>query len=154
MSMGLSDQRLGEHADADAKADMLLDYEDVLFLGGTCEHDVSHIAMRLVVGSSRETDAEMMDRIVAVLGLLHLSGRRGQTVASDLLVRGTLPKPDGSEYSEFEAFLQDNRVIRWEDQLASLLDSGAVTMAGIKRASHNHTVSDFLSQRRPVKKAR
>jgi hypothetical protein len=137
-----------------ARADTLLDYKDVLFLGGTYQHDVSDIAMRLIVGSNSQNEADMMDRIVAVLGILHLSARGRQTVASDLFVRGTLPKPLGSNYSELEAFLRDNRMIRWEDELASLLENGAVTKAAIKRASRHHTVSEFLSQRRTVANAR
>jgi hypothetical protein len=133
-----------------SNADMLLDYADVLFLGGTYEHDVSQIALRLIVGSGRK-EAEMMERIIAVLGLLQVSGKRGQAVASDLFVRGTLPRPNGTEYSELEAFFRENRAIRWEEELASLLDSGAVTPGGIKRATRNHNVSEFLAKRRTVK---
>jgi hypothetical protein len=134
-----------------AKADELLGYEDVLFLGGTYEHGVSQIALRLIVGSARR-EATMADRIVAVLGLLRVSGKRGQAVASDLFVRGNLPGPVGAEYEELDAFLRDNRLLRWEEELTSLLDSGAVTAAGVKRASRHHMVSEFLAQRRSVRK--
>jgi hypothetical protein len=64
-----------------------------------------------------------------------------------------LPGPVGTDYTEFEAFLRANRVVRWEEELASLLDTGAVTMAGIKRAGQrDHRVTEFLAQRRTVKK--
>jgi hypothetical protein len=134
-----------------AKAEALLRYEDVLFLGGTYEHDVSHIALRLIAGSMGN-EAAMVDRIVAVLGMLEVSGKRSEAVASDLFVRGTLPRPVGTEYSQIEAFLRDNRVIRWEDELAFLLDAGAVTVAGVKKASHHHKVSEFLAKRRTAKR--
>jgi hypothetical protein len=136
-----------------SKADELIGYEDVLFIGGTYEHNVSQIALRLIVGSAARNEAMMADRIVAVLGLLQVSGKRGQAVASDLFVRGALPKPIGTEYKELEAFLRDNRVVRWEDELASLLNSGAITAAGVKRASRHHQVSEFLAERRTVKRA-
>jgi hypothetical protein len=136
-----------------SRGDALLDYDDVLFLGGTYGHGVADIALRVVTGSY-QNESKILERIVAVLGLFPLAGRRGQVVASDLFVRGTLPGPVGSEYSEFETFLRANRAVRWEEELASLLDTGAVTMTGIKKAGHrHHSVTEFLAQRRTVKKA-
>ena len=133
--------------------DVLLDYDDVLFIGGTWGHDVAHIALTVISGAGRR-DKEMMERIVAVLGLFQVSGRRGRAVASDLFIRGTLPGPTGSDYDELEAFLHANRVVRWEDELASLLDAGAVTVSGVKKAGQrHHRVMEFLAQRRNVKKA-
>jgi hypothetical protein len=73
-------------------------------------------------------------------------------VASDLFVRGNLPGPVGGEYEQLEAFLRDNRVIRWEEELGFLLDSGAVMPAGVQRASHHHKLSEYLAQRRTVRK--
>jgi hypothetical protein len=133
--------------------EVLLGYEDVLFLGGTYDSDVARIALTVMVWSG-QNDVRMMARIVAVLGLLQVSGKRGQAVASDLFLRGTLRGPTGTEYSQFEAFLRANRVVRWEEELAILLDTGAVTAAGIKRASRRHQdVSEFLAQRRAIKRA-
>ena len=134
-------------------ADILFDYQDVLFLGGTYEHDVSHIALRLTAGDGPK-EAEVMKRIVAVLGLLEVPGEHGKAMASDLYVRRNSRGPLGTKYEEREAFLLQNRVIRWEDELASLLDSGAVTVTGIKKATKNHRVSEFLSLRRNPKKTK
>jgi hypothetical protein len=133
-----------------SKADVLLDYQDVLFLGGTYHHDVPDIAFGLIAGGGQK-EAELMQRIVAVLGLLEVSGKRGKAVASDLYLRRHLRAPLGAKFEELEAFLRQNRVIRWEDELASLLDSGAVTVTGVKKATRDHKVSEFLSRRRIVK---
>lgn len=135
-----------------SKAEFLLDYQDVLFLGGTYEHDVSRIALRLIAGARKE--AEIMQQVVAVLGLLEIPGKRGKAVASDLYVRGNLQAPFGAEYDELRAFLEENRAIRWQDELTSLLDSGAATTTGVKKATRDHKVSEFLSQRRKVKNAK
>lgn len=130
--------------------DVLLAYDDVLFLGGTYGHDVRDVALRLISRSSRK-EREVLDRIVALLGVLQMPGKHGQVVASDLFVRGTLLGPSGTDYDEFESFLQANRVVRWEDELAMLLDSGAVTVAGIKKTNpRNHYVTDFLASRRKI----
>lgn len=136
-----------------SKAETLLDFEDVLFLGGTYEHDAAQIALR-IIARSYQKETEVLDRIVAVLGLLQVSGKRGQAVASDLFVRGSLPGPIGAEYSELAAYVRNNRVIRWEEELATLLDNGAVTAAGIRRASHHHSITEFIAQRRTASKAR
>ena len=135
------------------RGDVLLDYEDVLFLGGTYGHGVADIALRLLT-SSAQNELRILERIVAVLGLFPVAGRRGRAVASDLFIRGTLPAPAGGEYSDLEAFLRANRLVRWEEELASLLDSGTVTVAGVKKAGlRHHSVAEFLAGRRTAKKA-
>lgn len=135
-----------------SKGGVLLEYDDVLFLGGTYGHDVASITLNLIARSGRK-EAGVMERIVAVLGLLQVPSKHGQVVASDLFVRGTLPGPSGTTYSEFEAFLQANRVIQWEHELSLLLDTGAITAASIKKADpRNHAVQEFLAQRRTTKK--
>lgn len=133
--------------------DVVLKYDDVLFLAGDWGHDVGRIASALIVGNGQNY-ADVTARIVAVLGMLQVPGRRGQVTASDLFVRGTMPSPVSEEYDDCQAFLRDNRVVRWEDELTSLLDTGAVTVAGVKKAGmRDHMVGDFLARRRGIKKA-
>jgi hypothetical protein len=133
--------------------DVVLKYDDVLFLAGDWGHDVARIASALIVGNGQNY-ADVTARIVAVLGMFHVPGRRGQLTASDLFVRGALPIPVSEDYDECEAFLKDNRVVRWQDELTSLLDTGAVTVTGVKKAGkRDHTIGDFLAQRRVVRRA-
>jgi hypothetical protein len=99
-------------------------------------------------------DKAVINRIVAMLGMLQVSGRAGTIVASDLFRRGTAPGPMGTNFDEFEAFLSTNRVIRWEDELVSFLDAGAVTVTGVKKAAQrHHKVMEFLAERRKLKKS-
>lgn len=135
----------------------LLECNDVLFLCGTYGHDVADIALGLIARSGGR-ESGMLERIIAVLGLLQVSGKQGQVVASDLFIRGTSPVLAGTEWDQFEAFLRENRVVRWEDELAFLLDSGAITVAAIKKGanegSRRHSdLLKFLAQRRNTKKA-
>jgi hypothetical protein len=142
--------------DADClRAKTSLTPDDVLFLCGTYGHDVSSITLRLLPFGLRR-EAEVLKRLVAVHGLFEMSGRRGKVVASDLFLRGTLDGPSDADYDydHVKAFLEENRVVRWQDELTTLLDTGAVTITGIKKAaSRQHEVSAFLAQRRSVKKA-
>lgn len=131
----------------------LADYDDVLFLGGTWGNNSTDIALRVLVDGYRE-EVKVAQKIVAILCLLRVASRRGQVVASDLFVRGTSTVPIGTNYDEFKAFLKANRPIRWEDELTTLLDTGAVTVSGVRKAAErNHEVLEFLAQRRTVKKA-
>ena len=132
------------------KGDDLLDYEDVLFLGGTYGHQVREIAFRVLTGSD-QAERQMLARIVAVLGVLPIAGRRGRFMASDLFVRGASVAPSSGDYSQAGAFLAAQRAIRWEDEVASLLDQGAVTTSAVKKAG-GYQVTEFLAQRRTPKR--
>lgn len=134
-----------------SNSDALLNYEDVLFLSGTYNHDVADIALQLIVATER-MEAKLIKRIVAVLGLLKVPGKQGEAVASDLFLGSAAPEPVGQRYEEFQSFLRANRVIRWEDELASLLDARAVSATRIKKERISSEVVDFLAQRRNAKK--
>jgi hypothetical protein len=135
------------------KGNVLLDYEDVLFLSGTYEHEVAHIVTSLFSGL-RQRDLRIVSRVVAVLGLLQATGTHGPVVASDLFLRGTLPGPVDTEYSELQAFLRANRAVRWEEEARSLLDAGRVTLDNIKKGIPRHSDAvRFLTRRRAARKA-
>jgi hypothetical protein len=107
--------------------------------------------------SRRGTWSELRDvtaRLVAVLGMFHVPGRRGKAVASDLFVRGGLTGPVAENYGDCEAFLTNNRAVRWQDEMSSFLAAGAVTLTGVKKAgSRSEAVTAFLAQQRGIKKA-
>lgn len=135
-----------------SRAELLWSYDDVLFIAGTYGHTVPGIMWRLLSGPGPE-DAQMMKRVVAVLGLFQVTSKRGKFVASDLFVRGTLQGPSSAEFGEREAFLKANRAVRWEEELALLIDTGAVTVSAVKKAGRHPEVAEFLSERRTFKKA-
>ena len=135
-----------------SKGEVLEGYADVLFLGATYGHDVANIALQLIARGGRK-EAEVMHQIVAVLGVLQVPGKKSEVLVSDLFIRGNA-SDSGTTYEQFEAFLRANRVVRWEDELAALLDSGAVTVAAVKKEERrNHDVLEFLAKRRVQSKA-
>jgi hypothetical protein len=130
----------------------LLEYDDVLFFGGAYGHSATDIALRMIVSGGND-DAKVLGRLVAVLALFHVSGRKGRAVASDLFIRGTSAVPTSTDYSQMESFVRSHLVLRWEDELESLLTVGAVTVTGIKKAARgHHSVLEFLAQRQTVKR--
>ncbi|WP_369937308.1 hypothetical protein [Xanthomonas tesorieronis] len=130
-----------------------LEYDDVLFMGATYGHDVMDVALNLVARSGlRESKA--LQGIVAVLGILHVQGKKDPLCASDLFVRGDATGPTGTEWSEFEEFLRAQRVLRWEDGLSALLDAGAVTAASVMKSDpRNRYLGEFFARREEMKKA-
>jgi hypothetical protein len=135
------------------QGDSWLDYDDVLFMGATYGHDAMDVALNLVARSGqRETLA--LQRIIAVLGVLHVEGKKGSAVASDLFIRGDATGPIGTDWSEFEDFLRSRRVVRWDDELSVLLDAGSVTMASVKKSDpRNRYMGEFFARRKEMKKA-
>jgi hypothetical protein len=132
--------------------DDLVDYEDVLFIGGTYGHDVARIALKIIVGPSQR-DRRLRDRLVGVLGLLQVPGKTGLAVACDLFLRGESRAPVDGDCEQFEAFMKANRACRWEGELTSLLTRGLTTVTAVRKARAGHEVSDFLNRRRSVKKS-
>ena len=128
------------------QGDAWLDYDDVLFMGATYGHDVMEVALNLVARSGQR-EARALQRIVAVLRVLHIEGKKGPAFASDLFIRGDATGPIGTEWSEFEEFLRSHRVVRWDDELSALLDVGAATMVSVKRSDpRNRYLGEFFAR--------
>lgn len=124
-----------------------LNYDDVLFMGATYGHDVTEVALNLVARSGLR-EIEALQRIVAVLGVLHIEDESHSAQVADLFIRGKATGPVGSEWAEFEDFLKSNRVLSWEAGLSALLDSGEITMAGVRSSDpRNRYFPKFLAQR-------
>jgi hypothetical protein len=134
------------------EADTLLNYDDAMFFCGTYGHDIGSISMHPSARSGNSQRA-IMARIIAVLGLLQIPSKSGAAVASDLFIRGDLLGPTEGRFVECEEYLRENRLIRWEDELTSLLDTKAVTVAAVKKANaRNRDVQALLSGYRTSKK--
>lgn len=134
------------------RAEALMAFDDVLFLGSTYGHDATHNVMTVAAGGYRAA-AAIVERVVAAVGLLVVPSRRGRVIAGDLFVRRLARGTGGTAFEDVEAFVKDNRVVRWETELASLLDAKRVTESGVKRTRPNHVVMDFLASRRAGRKA-
>ncbi len=135
------------------QGDTWLEHDDVLFMGATYGHDVMEVALNLVARSGQR-EATALQRIVAVLGVLHVEGKKGPAFASDLFIRGDATGPTGTEWDEFEEFLRSHRVVRWDDELSALLDAGAVTMASVKKSDpRNRYLGEFFVRHKARKRA-
>lgn len=139
------------------KAEMLLPYPDVLFIGGSFGHEVCDVA-RIVLLSALDGDRLALSAsLIASLGVLEVPTKRAPVIAPDLVVLPTPPEtlPPGMPFSEFEEYLLGHRQLRWEDTIEQLLRTRACTVAELKQAlPRNQRLANFLSARRKATMAK
>lgn len=136
-------------------SELLLKFgKEVLFISGNYGSDVSDVFMNALRAGSLKDEEALLALVIAVLGVKSVSGKHGIAVASDLYVmqpESALIRP--KEFKEVIDFPRENRLVKWEDEMTSLLDSGIVTVANIKKElSHDRSIGEFLSQRTAAKK--
>lgn len=118
------------------KAERLLEFgEDVLFIAGTYGSDVDSVFMSTMRVSSRLEESELLRLVIALLGVKRIPTKRGEEVVCDLFVMPCDVGPvQPRTLEEIATFLQNGRRLKWEEDIARLLDAGLVTPADVKRA--------------------
>ena len=137
------------------KAELLLEFgKDVLLIAGTYGCEVEDVFMSSMRGGGSLAESELLALVIAILSVKPVLGKHGQTVASDLFVMQQESGPiQPMKFEDIVKLLQENRILRWQDEMASLLDSGDVTAAILKKAlPRDRSISEFLSQRAATKK--
>jgi hypothetical protein len=135
-------------------ADTLLAYsEDVLLISGAYGSDVEDVFMNTLRGSRSRQETELLARVIAILGVKPVSTKRGEILVNDLFVMREESPLQSVKLGDLLAFLAEERVMKWQDAMTELLDSGAVSVAGLKKAlPRNRNLAEFLSQRAAIKK--
>jgi hypothetical protein len=65
------------------------------------------------------------------------------------------PIDRAATFEEIEQFLNDNLVVRWKDELASLQDAGVVDPAEVRKAfPRSHEIKAFVDEYLEQKKVR
>lgn len=140
------------------ETELLLEFgNDVLFIAGTYGSEVEDVFMSVLRSGGFEHEMDLLARVIAILGVKTVPGKHGNLFACDLYTMqpGRVPAQSVNNLDAiFNNFLQENRMLRWEDEMANLLDSGDITVASLKKAlPRNNGVSEFLSERAAAKKA-
>lgn len=133
------------------KAESLLPYPDVLFIGGSFGHEVRDVSRLVLLSGQREDRLALSSALIASLGVLEIPTSRGPVIAPDLVVMPTTPEsiPRDMPFAEFEDYLLSHRQLRWEDTIEQLLRSRACTVADLKKAlPRNQHLANFLAARR------
>ncbi len=137
------------------KAELLLQFgTDALLIAGTYSSSAEDAFMSTMSLAGRQKESDVLALVIAICCVLRIPTKHGEEVATDLFVlEGDPSDIHATTYEQIFEYLQRNRVVRWEDELSTLLSSGKVSAAGLKKAlPRNHSVSEFLSQRNLGKK--
>jgi len=130
-------------------SDVLLDYStECLLIGNTFGGEVTDYFTMLLHNGARVDEYELLTRVVALLGVTVPKSEPGGHYATDLYVRpkGTIARL--KSFEEVHAFLRANRVLRWEDDMSQLLDSGRVSAESLEKLFERHRhVKEFLERR-------
>ncbi len=133
------------------KAEMILAYPDVLFIGGAYGHEVRDVARIVMLSGDRSDRLALSGRLIASLGLLQVPTKRGAVIAPDLVIAPGMPEepPEGMRFAAFEEHLHAHRHLRWEETIEQLLDAGECTVEELTEAlPRNHHLATHLKTRR------
>jgi hypothetical protein len=138
------------------EAETLLEFgKDVLLISGTYGSEVEDIFISTLRGSGIAQESDLLAHVITILGVKPIPGKHGEVVVSDLYLKQQGKSPmQPMKFEDICQFLQENRILKWQDEMMSLLDSGRVTAASLKKAlPRNQYISEFLSQRAAAKKS-
>jgi hypothetical protein len=128
----------------------LLNYtDDVLFFVGSHSLEVEEALMETVRFRGFGDLEKVYERLVACIGIGPISVGDQIVRIADLFVPGSKALPAGADFEAITKHVRKNRVIRWEDELTQLLDSGVVTpdlaKASLERR-RGKTIEAFLAK--------
>lgn len=137
-------------------AEVLLKFGgSALLIAGAYGGGVEQAFMNMMRAGGIRQESDLLAHLIALLGVRPVPGKHGGVIASDLFVmRQKVSIVPPMKFEDVLNFLRENRILRWEDQMTTMLDSGEITAAGLKKAlPRDHEVSEFLSKRVAMKKA-
>lgn len=130
-------------------ADVVAAYSDrVLFIAGGYGGTVDDLFMDAVRPRGFQKMTELLDEIVAILGVTQLKTSRMETAFADMYVPNGQQLEPGEKFSAVLKLLREHRVLRAEDDLSELLDQKRVTPAAVKKAvERTKWVTELLAER-------
>jgi hypothetical protein len=129
-------------------AEVLLNFDDVLFLMGTSSFELSGMFMDSCRVTGQPQLGEVARRLVALVGVGDIEGDGETHRVCDLYLPGPSAMVLPERFEEVLDQLRASRTLRWEDDLGPLLDGGRVSMAAVKKAlGRGEALDDFLARR-------
>jgi hypothetical protein len=135
------------------KYELIQEYADkTLLIVGGYGGETEEIFLDLLRFVGSHNNSGVLARTVAILGVTSIQTSKGVISVSDMFVPGddgqipTLALEDALKY------IANHRILKWQDQLGPLLNSGEVTASAIKSAlRRDREISKFLSAHKALK---
>jgi hypothetical protein len=102
-------------------AELYLEHPDVLFIASGWGANVAGTfttAARL----RRIEESVVLDHVLAILAVAPLPGEIVEDSLTDLYLKSERPRPTSEKYEDVMAFIELERVLRWEEQFEQLLE--------------------------------
>lgn len=137
------------------RGELLLRFsEKALLIAGTYASDVMDAYMSTMRAGGPAKDGDLLARIIAILSVTPVPTKQGEVMAGDFFVSPEKSDVYPKNFEEIEAFLRDNRILKSEDELGRLLDSGVVKVAALKKAlPRSRIIQELLSRRNAARRA-
>jgi hypothetical protein len=125
-------------------SEILLEYgKDVLFIAGGHASDVTETFMPAVRSLREETD--LLDLVIALLAVTEIPVGETKVAVADLFINDeTTPAFTGKKFDDLMSFLREHRVLKFEEQVSSMLETGAISVNDLKGVSRNSSITEFL----------
>lgn len=130
-------------------ADVVTAYSDrVLFIAGGYGGGVEDLYMDALRPGGFDKLAEMLDKIIAILGVTELKTPKVAASFIDMYVPDGHPLGRGERFSAVAKHLRARRCLRAKDALSKMLDARQVTPAAVKKAlERTGWVTELLAER-------
>lgn len=122
--------------------------DEVLFIMGAYGMEATNAFMEAARTRGFDKLRQLLDKLVAAAGVGVLELKGGVLRTGDLFAPVDSGPPVGAKFGEMRDFVQAHRSVRWEDELAHLLDTKQVTLSAAKKAlKDERAVVEFFAAR-------
>ena len=90
---------------------------------------------------------EGLESLTVVLCVADIEVKKETLIVCDAFIAGAPRSPEGKRFDELIAHLEAHCVVRWQDQLDSLLAADKVSPEQAKKALRRHDVDAHLASR-------
>jgi hypothetical protein len=120
---------------------------DALLISGSCGSDLAQVFMAASRYGGSKDEESLLKRIIAVAATVDIPTSDGTASVADLYIANGQDVGTLKRFKEVDEFMAAHRVVRWEDELSSLLEAGSVTDEAVKKAfPRSHGIATFLDE--------
>lgn len=130
------------------RSELLLEFsKDVLFIAGVYACDALSALVATMRMSSHADDTQMLERVIAILGITHIPKQGGAIEVVDLYL-GDETGPATSVTNDEGLYdrVTSRRPLKMENQLSELLHTGAIGIEDLKALERNSAVMAYLEE--------
>ncbi|MFL9954609.1 hypothetical protein PQR21_32885 [Paraburkholderia nemoris] len=120
---------------------------DALLISGAYGSDLAQVFKASSRYGAAQDEESLLSRIVAIAATVDIPTSSGTASVADLYIANGLDVGTLKRFKEVDEFMTAHRLVRWEDEVGHLLDTGSVTHEAVKEAfPRSHGIAAFLAK--------